>query len=102
MAGDGLAGERHSLSELIFRRLADGSLPPFRAQRTFGGRGDGACCGCCDRLIGPADIQYDVDEPHVAAGAAATGAAGAAQTIPMHLTCYRLWVEMSALPPSTP
>ncbi len=70
---------------LIAERLAAGTLPRCRAQRVFGGRGEGAPCGCCGELIAPAQIQYDVDD--------------AEQIIPMHLQCYRLWVEESARRP---
>jgi len=97
VAVDELAGERPSVSELISRRLADGSLPHFCGQRTYGGRGDGANCACCGRPIGPAEVQYDVDQPQ-----AADGAPDPAQSIPMHLPCFRLWVQLCGPPASTP
>jgi hypothetical protein len=83
---------RARLRRLIGERLAAGLLPPYRGQRTFGGRGEGARCGCCDEPIGGGDVQYDVDHPDEADR---SGAAGAVRTIPMHLHCYRLWIEES-------
>jgi hypothetical protein len=97
VAVDKPGGEGNPLSELISRRLADGSLPYFCGQRTFGGRGDGGTCGCCGRPIGPADIQYDVDQPQ-----APDRASDPAQSIPMHLHCFRLWVQICAPPASIP
>ncbi len=84
MAADDSDAHRRGVRRLIIERLAAGTLPRSREQRIFGGRGDGAFCGCCDQPIGSADIQYDIDDE------------GAVQrTIPMHLHCYRLWVEES-------
>lgn len=78
---------------LIAERLRAGVLPRFDGQRIFGGRGDGAPCACCDEPIAPVEVQYDVDHRETAARSDA--ALEPVRSIPMHLHCYRLWVEES-------
>ena len=111
VAEDSPDEDQRRLTELIRQRLAEGSLPRFRGQRIYGGRGDGARCGCCDRPVGPDEIQYDVDQPpagddvtngtsildglSVFAGRVNATATAAERSIPMHLACYRLWAELS-------
>jgi hypothetical protein len=79
---------------LIAERLRSAVLPHYRGQRVFGGRGDGAPCACCDERIAPADVQYDVDQRETSED----GALERVRSIPMHLHCYRLWVEESERP----
>jgi hypothetical protein len=88
---------RARVRHLIGERLRSGVLPRFRGQRTYGGRGEGAGCGCCDEPIAPSDVQYDVDQRDAAEGEVPERV----RSIPMHLPCYRLWVEESETP-STP
>jgi len=83
---------RTHLRRGIAERLAAGLLPHYRGQRTFGGHGEGARCGCCDEPIPREDVQYDVDHRDDTGRA---GTPGAVRTIPMHLQCYRLWIEAS-------
>jgi hypothetical protein len=81
----------HRRRRLIAERLRTGVLPRYHGHRTFGGRGEGTPCACCDEPIAPADVQYDVDHREVAGESAAERL----RSIPMHLHCYRVWVEES-------
>ena len=76
---------------LIVERLTLGMLPHYGGQRTFGGRGEGTPCACCDEPIAPADVQYDVDQRDDTT----PGVPERVRSICMHLHCYRLWIEES-------
>lgn len=54
-------------------------------------------CACCDEPIARADVQYEVEQRD----AVGNQIPEQVRCIPMHLYCYRLWVEESARP-STP
>ena len=82
---------------LIAARLRVAVLPHYRSQRTFGGRGEGTPCACCDEPIAREEVQYDVEQ-HDAAGG---NVPEQVRSIPMHLHCYRLWVEESTRPRAT-
>lgn len=82
---------RQRLRRQIAERLAAGILPHFRGQRVFGGRGEGKPCGCCDGPIAASDVQYDLDHRYTSN----TGGEPEVRSIPMHLHCYRVWVEVS-------
>jgi hypothetical protein len=79
---------------LIVERLRVAVLPRYRGQRTFGGRGEGTPCACCDEPIALADVQYEVEQRD----AGGNDVPEQVRSIPMHLHCYRLWVEESARP----
>ncbi|HTT05478.1 MAG TPA: hypothetical protein VMF64_09325 [Steroidobacteraceae bacterium] len=76
---------------LIVERLTLGVLPRHRDQRTFGGRGEGTLCACCDEPIAPADVQYDVEQRD----SATADVPEQVRSLCMHLHCYRLWIEES-------
>ncbi|HWG76434.1 MAG TPA: hypothetical protein VN660_06525 [Steroidobacteraceae bacterium] len=90
MSDDAHASQAHR--RLIAERLRTGALPGYGGQRTFGGPGEGMPCACCDEPISRADVQYDVDHRE----AQQLAAAEQVRSLPMHLHCYRLWVEESS------
>jgi hypothetical protein len=87
-------GRTRRQRRLIAERLTLGVLPRYRGQRTFGGRGEGTPCACCDEPIAPAEVQYDVDHREMAE----RGVPERVRSICMHLQCYRLWIEESQTP----
>lgn len=82
-------GREQSVNTLVNDRLESGSLPPDTGQRTFGGRGDGTRCACCDQEISTSEVQYDmVSSPEDGEPARA---------VSMHLHCYQVWVQESGI-----
>jgi hypothetical protein len=77
-------GNQKNLQQLILTRIDQGNLPPAGRHELFGRKGDGLPCVCCDRLITPQQIEYDVEF----AGDIGT-------VMPMHAGCYHAWQEVS-------
>jgi hypothetical protein len=64
---------------------------PFRApQRTWAGRGTGACCDLCHRPIEPNEIEYEVE----------ISTPAAMQILYLHLRCYHEWAAQPVGPRS--
>jgi hypothetical protein len=73
---------------MILDRLLSGRLPPRREHDLLGSYGERVRCVCCDKLIAKSQIQYDVD---------AHSRSGHLSSLSMHLDCYNMWAEASAL-----
>lgn len=69
---------------LVRQRMRSGELPPGPAHELFGGRGTGAQCSCCDRLITPDQIEFEIH-------AASQG--DAELRLMMHSHCMRIWYD---------
>jgi len=63
---------------LVRERLRSGALPRGPAQEQFGGNGTGAICNCCDQVISPDQIEFEIH-------------AGA--VLMMHSHCMRIWYD---------
>ena len=73
--------DEQELRELILSHIRSGRLPPASTKHgLFGGKGEGGPCGCCERLITAAQIQFEVDFT-------------AAVVIQMHVTCHDEWMK---------
>jgi hypothetical protein len=66
----------------IRTRIIAGRLPNRPTAYVYAGPGDGAICGCCDDVIKPSEIQYDLDFP---------AREGEVSSYAMHLHCFHLW-----------
>jgi len=69
---------------LVRQRMRSGRLPPGPANELFGGHGTGALCSCCDRVISPDQIQFEIH--------AATDGAEQLRLM-MHSHCMRIWYD---------
>jgi hypothetical protein len=90
MADRDQSGQEQQVRSRVYDRLEAGSLPPDTGQRTFGSRGDGSLCACCDQPIKAEDLQYDMDVRD-------DSSSSPTSTLSMHLRCYRMWVEESGI-----
>lgn len=62
----------------VRERLQAGLLPRGPAHELFGGNGTGAICHCCDQVITPDQIEFEI---HVGS------------VLMMHSHCMRLWFD---------
>jgi hypothetical protein len=79
--------------EIVRRKLDDGRLPLDGPVRTWAGYGRGSPCSVCEELIGPAQVEYEVE----------SGSQGLAHRF--HVSCHALWEaerERRARPPREP
>ena len=63
---------------LVRERMRAGLLPRGPARELFGGHGTGAICHCCDQVITPDQIEFEI---HVG------------PVLLMHSHCMRLWFD---------
>jgi len=63
---------------LVRERMRSGMLPRGPAHELFGGNGTGAICNCCDRIITPDQIEFEIH---------------AGSVLVMHSHCMRLWYD---------
>jgi hypothetical protein len=71
----------HDEKDLVLQRLRSGELPRGPAQELFGGRGTGACCSGCNRVITVDQIEFEIH-------------AGETQDpLMMHSHCMRIWFD---------
>jgi hypothetical protein len=75
-----LAQSDSELQPITPERNQDTQLP-LETTRVWGGRGSGRPCALCERVIGPAEIEYELEVP----------VDGAVQTLRFHLDCHALW-----------
>lgn len=61
MNGSGPADEKTSAGELRSARLNVASLRRAVPTRMWGGKGSGLPCDFCRVLVGPADVEYEVE-----------------------------------------
>ncbi len=69
--------------ELVRTRILAGKLPSVAEYRLFGGCGASAQCACCDRLISPPQVLFEVE--------CALGG-GLTVSLTMHGPCFDMWV----------
>jgi hypothetical protein len=63
-------------------RIASGELPCVTPPlRMWGGYGSGRVCVVCDKIIEPADVEYEVEET----------IKGTLQLMYFHLVCQSIW-----------
>lgn len=70
----GLAGH-------ISQKIRRGRLPRDSNVRIFTGRGTGFPCVCCERVIGRAEVEYEIEVDPLDASSLCV----------MHVSCYLLW-----------
>jgi hypothetical protein len=70
--------------QLIQARILSGQLPRAGNHETFGRKGDGLPCACCDGVITPQQLEYVAEFADLGA-----------LTLPLHAHCYRTWLEVS-------
>lgn len=63
---------------LVRERLQSGALPRGPARELFGGNGSGAICNCCDQVISPDPIEFEIH---------------AGSVLMMHSHCMRIWYD---------
>jgi hypothetical protein len=78
---------QRSLRKLIRGQVSTGQLPPAFGGKTFGGRGRKQACDCCGQIIGPDEIEYQIEftPTHGESG----------KTFVAHIQCHWLWWEES-------
>ena len=83
-------GSTGDVRRFIEARILSGQLPPAGTHETFGRRGEGLLCACCDQPIERSQLEYDVEllSDH-----------GPQATLPMHVYCYHAWHQVSLLWP---
>ncbi|HEY6483410.1 MAG TPA: hypothetical protein VIY54_07770 [Steroidobacteraceae bacterium] len=57
---DSMQFDEEQLRHEARRRVADGRLPCQAPQYMWAGAGDDQPCSLCDRLIGPSQIEYEL------------------------------------------
>ena len=70
-----------ALGRLARERIDSGRLPCAPAARMWGGRGTGAACALCGRVIKSDEIEYEVELRTHSAG----------RTLQFHLGCFSVW-----------
>lgn len=83
-------GNTAEVRRLIEARIRSGQLPPAGTHETFGRRGDGVLCACCDLPIERTQLEYDVE---------ILSDLGPQTTLAMHVYCYHAWHQVSLLWP---
>jgi hypothetical protein len=63
----------------IRERIRNGVIPAGPGGRTYGGKGTNSTCSCCNTLIGPDEIEYEVHFD------------GPPTPLRAHLNCYWIW-----------
>ena len=74
-------GAEVSLRRSAQKRIESGELPCDPSARMWGSRGSGAPCALCGQVIGPDEIEYEVEMK----------AGGAAGTLQFHRACHTIW-----------
>jgi hypothetical protein len=74
------------LRQIVRTAIIEGQLPRSGGKpRIFGGQGECKACACCQAVIKPTEMQYDVDctlEDKV-------------HTLSMHMKCFQVWESES-------
>ena len=83
-------GSTDEVRRLIGARIRAGQLPSAGTHETFGRRGEGLLCACCDQPIDSSQLEYDVE---------VVSDLGPLATLPMHVYCYHAWHQVSMLSP---
>jgi len=84
-------GNTGEIRRLIEARILSGQLPPAGTNETFGRRGGGSACACCDFPIERSQLEYDVE---------VISELGPQATLAMHVYCYHVWHQVSLLWPA--
>ncbi len=57
----GAALSRDEILRLIRKKIRSGAIPNVPAREIWGGRGTGATCSACDRMINPSESEIEAD-----------------------------------------
>ena len=65
----------------ILAKIRSGALPPPNPPaKCYVGKGTGRTCDACAKVIGPDDVEHEVDVP-------------AGRTLVFHRDCYGIWQD---------